>query len=143
MNMYEDVKVSYCLMDTIDNETLQGTVLDMKGYEGVAFYAIIAKGEAVSIDLKVQGGDLADGSDAADLAGTLVAADPAVGTDGQAFVDVYRPIHRYVRPAAVSADATTPPAIAIVAMQYGAHERPVTQGATAAEFHASPAEGTA
>lgn len=141
-NIYENVKVTLCLFETSDNETATGTILDMSGFEGVAFVAAASLGEAVSIDLKAQQGAASDMSDAADLAGTLIAMDPAVGVNGVAILDVYRPAERYVRPALVVANATVPPFTAIVALQYGARTMPVTQTITA-EYHASPAEGTA
>lgn len=139
--MYDKVKIDAVHSAATDNATDYGTILDMSGYEGVMFIASVLKGEAYSLDMKVQQDTDSAMATAADLAGTLVAIDPAVGSDGFGIVDVYRPLERYVRVGVVAADATTPKAVHIIAIRYGAHNKPVSN--TNAEFHASPAEGTA
>lgn len=139
--MEENVKITLVYEGAPDNETVTSDILDMEGYEGIMFFAGVTGGEAYSVDMKVQSGADSGLSDAADLAGTLLAIDPAAGAPGQGVVDVWRPLEQYVRCAVVAADATSPGACHIWAVQYGAHNKPVAN--TNAEFHASPAEGTA
>jgi hypothetical protein len=124
-----------------DNDTYYGAGVDMNGYSGVGFFAIALKGEVQTYGLKVQQDtDPAFGT-AADLAGTNVAFATAADADGFAFVEIKNPRERYVRPALVVPNVTTPNAVAIIAIRYGKGILPETNAD--GELHVYPAEGTA
>jgi len=124
---------------------INGTVIDMSGFEGVMFVCVMGAITSTAVtSLKAQQGEQSNLSDAADLAGTgMTIADD---DDEQVFIlDIYRPLERYVRPVV---DRGTANAVvqSCIAIQYGARETPVTQGVTDAvtyEKHVSPSEGTA
>src|SRR4051794_31275219 len=76
-----------------------GTHVDTFGYQGIAFlfiYGTLTPTQVTSA--KLQGGNLANDSDRADLAGSHTTA----LTDGQSglvqIIDYYRPAYRYIRP---------------------------------------------
>lgn len=120
--------------------TINGATFDMQNFEGILF--IVKFGTAAADNqIKAQQGAASDMSDAADLAGTLV----AVGaSDEIVMLDLYRPTERYVRAVALRGTSTTIDWGA--AIQYGPRKKPVNNavaGTIASEFHASPAEGTA
>ena len=141
MNVYENVKITTQILDgAADNEAFNGVGVDMTGYEGVAFFAVIGEGEVITCTLKAQqDSDSAYGT-AADLAGSALDVSPTVGAKGEGVLDIYRPAERYVRPVLTVGNFTTPTAVTVIAMQYGAHDVPV---GNTGEFHLSPAEGTA
>ena len=122
-----------------------GSVIDMANFDSVTFYVAfgtITTGAATSI--KVQQGQQSDGSDMADLAGTSVTI---ADTDDNkiAFVEVNRPLERYVR---VYVDRGTQNAVidAAWAVQTAPRVKPVTHDSTTVvtpEFWLSPSEGTA
>lgn len=120
--------------------TINGTVIDMEGYEGVLF--IIKFGTAASDNqIKAQQDTAVGMGTAADLLGTLV----AVGaSDEIVALDLYKPREQFVRMLGLRGTSTT-----IdwgVAIRYGAHKTPVVNalaGTLAIEKHISPAEGTA
>jgi hypothetical protein len=123
--------------------TITGTVVDTAGCAGVLFVvtmgAILA---GATTALKVQQGQQADGSDAADLAGT---GQTIADTDDERvfYVDVRRPRERYLRLVVTRgvANATVAGALAV---KYGLSRLPASQGAgVSGELHISPAEGTA
>jgi hypothetical protein len=125
---------------------INGDGVDMNGFEGVMFVAImgpITSGAVTS--LKAQQDTASDFSDdAQDLAGTGITI--ADDDDEQVFVlDIWRPLDRYVRPVIERAtqNATVQ---SVLAVQYGPRELP-TEFAVADlinyEAHVSPAEGTA
>ncbi|MBO9598638.1 MAG: hypothetical protein J7559_12580 [Cohnella sp.] len=83
---------------------INGTAVDMTGYEGVLFFTTVATANAGNF-LKAQIGAASDGSDGADLEGSKVV--PAA--DGNvAWVDVYHadPSQKYIRPVVVRGAAT-------------------------------------
>lgn len=149
MNMSKNDKVSIAIAPAsgvAGTTDIEGVTLDMQGFEGVlmvvAFGAIT--GSAVT-SIKAQQGAESDLSDAADLVGTgqTVADDD----DEQVFyIDVFRPMKRYVR---LYVDRATQNAVVASAIyiQYGiqsARKAPVTHGTgVSGELHVSPAEGTA
>jgi len=121
-----------------------GDILDMSGYEGVMFIAKFADvTNAAVLTLAAQGGALVGGGDMATLAGTVThTAASAGGDDDDLLVlDVYKPLERYIRPVLTSA---TQNAVkdGVIAIQYGAHSVPTTQGATVLDSDTltSPAE---
>ena len=148
LNLSKEVKVTR-VMDAVaagKNDTQEGTVLDMAGFDGVVFIAALGTLTATAItDLRAQQGKLADGSDMADLEGTKVSL--VAGTDDNklAVLDVYRPQERYVQCNIVRAteDAVID---GVIALQYKGRKAPVTHDPTTvagAELHVSPDEGTA
>ena len=140
-----DLKVTTALDYASGTADRTGTILDMKGFEGVLMIvkvAAVAAGGTNSI--KAQSGAASNLSDAADLAGTAQAI--ADDDDNQIFIiDLVKPIERYVR-LYVDKDTTNACAESAVYVQYGARSKPVVQTVTDAvtyEVHVSPAEGTA
>jgi hypothetical protein len=124
-----------------DNDTYYGSGVDMLGYLGVAFFAIALQGEVQTYGLKIQQDSASNFATAADLAGSNVAFATAADADGFAFVEVKNPRERYVRPALVVPNVTTPNAVAVFAIRYGKGILPETNAD--AELHVYPAEGTA
>ena len=94
--------------------------------------------------LKVQQGSLADGSDMADLAGSLHTA--LADTDGNKCLvtDVYRPQKRYVR-AVVTRGTANAVINGVIAIQYAPRLEPVATDATVKTTKTliSPDEGAA
>lgn len=82
---------------------VNGAVLDLAGIDGAAFFATIATANVGNF-LKLQAGDLADGSDMADVAGSRVVADANGSVVG---VEVSKLRFRYCRPVIVRAGANT------------------------------------
>jgi hypothetical protein len=124
-----------------DNETLYGAGVDMTGYEGVAFFLTVSKGEAANFTLKAQQDTASGFGTAADLAGTAKTVAIATATDGFGFIDIKNPQERYVRPAIVCPNVGTPRAISCVSIRYGKQYLPETNAD--GELHVAPAEGTA
>jgi len=105
---------------------VNGTVVDTQGYEGVAAIAQLGAVTATGVPtLKLQQGDLADGSDMADIVGAV-----AVGNDtmsGKCLgVEVHLPTKRYVRPVLIRATANTA-LNSILVQLFNASHTPVTQ----------------
>jgi hypothetical protein len=120
-------------------------VIDMQGYEGVAFIGLFGTITGTGTPgIKVQQGDAANLSDAADLAGTAnLMTDADSGKAVQ--TDIYRPVKRYCRPVATRATANAV-LQCLIAIQYGARVQPPTHDSAtikATEVFASPAAGTA
>jgi len=121
------------------------TVVDTAGYEGVRFISLFGALTATQVtSVKLQQGTLADGSDMADLEGTSTG--PLVDADGNKMLiaEVYHPRERYVR---LVIDRGTANAVidGVIAELHCPRVMPITQdtSVSAAEKHASPAEGTA
>jgi hypothetical protein len=120
------------------------TIIDMQNYEGVV--AILAMGTLTDGTplLKAQGGNLANGSDMADLANTHTSA--LLTDDGKALVlDIYRPEFRYIQFVAVRGGTTGAVWDAMIAAQYCAKVVPTPQDTSISNinFVASPPYGTA
>jgi len=146
MNLSKSVKISTAITPTAGAAAatdIEGTVLDMQGFEGVLMtvrFGAITAGAETSI--KAQSGTDATVSDAADLEGTsqTIADDDG---DQTFYIDLYRPEERYVR---LYVDRATQDAVVASAeyIQYGARKLPTTHGTgVSGELHISPAEGTA
>ena len=145
MNLTKNAKVSQVITPTAGaagTDDINGTTLDMSGFEGVTFIVTmgaITSGAVTSAKVQ-QDSDSAMGT-AADLLGTgLTIADT---DDEDVFVlDVYKPAERYVR--LVIDRGTQNAVVSAVAIQYGAHKTPVSHGTgVTAELNVSPIEGTA
>lgn len=124
-----------------DNETINGTILDMLGYQGVVFFLTAGKGEVANVTLKAQQDTAAAMGTAADLEGTSVTIATAVATDSFGFLEVKLPQERYVRCVVGAPNITTPAHISVVAVRYGKDRRPETNAD--GESHNAPAEGSA
>lgn len=146
MNLSKETKVTRLLVSTLVGTTsVNGSILDMSGFEGVMFIA-----EANTITdgtpaLKAQDGNDSGLSDAADLAGSSVPY--AITDDNKAVIlDVYKPLKRYIRPVFVRGGDTGAVIDSILAIQYAPRVQPTTHDAAtvaASEVWASPADGTA
>ena len=124
-----------------DNESITGTGVDMRGYSGVMFVAIVGKGEVAACTIKAQqDADSAFGA-AADLLGSSKAFSAGVETNGSVILDIHKPQERYVRPVVAVPNLTLPAAVTIIAIKYGPTNKPTTN--MLGELHVSPAEGTA
>jgi hypothetical protein len=146
MNLSKNCKISTAITPTAGaagTSTINGTTLDTQDSEGVLIIVrmgTITTGAVTSI--KVQQGDASNLSDAADLAGTgQTIAD--TDDDKTFYIDLYKPLKRYVR--VVVSRATQNAVVASAEyFQYETRKMPVTHGAgVAGELHISPAEGTA
>lgn len=140
MNLSNAVKISQAAATTTaGTSSVNGTALDMSGYEGVLFIAKF--GTAASDNTIHAEQDTASGmGSAADLAGTSV----GVGaSDEIVWLDLYRPQERYVR---MVADRGTSSTLDwAVALQYGSKSQPVDNtiaGTIHGELSVSPSEGT-
>jgi hypothetical protein len=146
MNLSKYTKVTRALNGVVAGTSNQnGSVIDMSGFEGVQFVALFGALTATQVtSLKVQQGNLADGSDMADLEGSLHTA--LADTDGNKCLvtDVFRPQKRYVR-AVVTRGTANAVIDGVIALQYSARVQPVTNDTTvkAAKLLISPDEGTA
>ncbi len=146
MNLSKNVKISQVITPTAGaaaTTDINGTTLDMSGFEGVAF--IVTMGEITAgavTSAKVQQDTASGMGTAADLAGTGITI--ADDDDEQVFVlDVPNPKERYVR---LVVDRGTQNAVvaSAIAIQYGARLAPTSHGTgVTAECNVSPAEGTA
>jgi hypothetical protein len=146
MNLSSNTKITRVLKAVSAGTSDQnGSVIDMRDYEGVMFLVAFGALTATQVTkLKAQGGDLADGTDMADLEGSATTA--LADADGNKLLglDIYRPRSRYVR---VVVDRGTANAVidGAIAIQYGPQIAPPSHDTTvkAVEVHLSPAEGTA
>jgi hypothetical protein len=146
MNLSKNTKISSAVTPTAGaaaQSAIEGTILDMSGYEGVLVIVrmgAITAGAATSI--KMQQGAAAAMGDAADLEGTSQTVGD--GDDGEIFyIDLYKPTERYVR-LYVSRGTQDAAVASAEYIQYGPKAAPVTQPTgTNGETHVSPAEGTA
>lgn len=117
-----------------------GATIDMQGYEGVIFLAVLGT-PADDNGIKAQQDSASGMGTAADLLGSQVLSD---ATETVVAVQIHKPRERYVRSVVVRGTSTTVPAG--FAIQYGPRTLPVDNDAltdVAAESHVSPAEGTA
>jgi hypothetical protein len=125
--------------------TVTGPSVNMMDFEGVVFIVQFGPITGGAPGVKAQGGQLANGSDAADLAGTDTADNLPYPTSNQCVVlDVYRPEFPFITPVVTgAADAAINSVIAIL---YGPRSKPTANDPiTVATTNAvvSPALGTA
>lgn len=129
---------------TVGTTSITGTTLDMSGFEGVMFVFVAGTITDGAPAITAQGGSLANGSDAANLAGTSTALTAAQDNEA-AILDLYRPTQRYITPVLVRGGSTGGVVGAMIAIQYGAHFEPTTQDVTTvgvSKLVVSPALGT-
>lgn len=117
------------------------TAVDMAGYDGVIFLTSFGTAAANNVTKAQCSSDNGSSDAFADMTGTGL----GVGSsDEDQWVDVFRPVERYVR--AVITPDTSSTIENCWAIQYGAQSLPVdntTSGTIYGEGHVSPAEGTA
>lgn len=121
---------------------VDSTGVDMANFEGVLFITSFGTAAADNIINAQQSSDDGSTDTYGDLAGSAVGL--AGASDEDQFIDVFRPVKRYVRCHVERATSST--VESIWAIQYGARKLPVdntTSGTIAGEAHVSPAEGTA
>jgi len=124
------------------------TVVDMLGFETVAFVALFGTLTATQVTgLKVQQGSASDGSDMADLAGTASTAMADGDSNKALLVEVYRPTKRYVRLVITRGTANAVVDGAIALLGRAGYAPPAfnstISNASTVEIFNSPAEGTA
>lgn len=139
MNISKETKIVKVLGPTATGTTTINTsVVDMQGYDGVIFLGSIGTA-AANNGMKAQQGAQSNLSDAADLAGSL--AGGASATD--LLVEVTKPQKRYVRAAVVRGTTTT--IDCVWAILYRGVKQPVDNSgaAVAQKLLVSPSEGTA
>ena len=146
MNLSKNAKVTRALNSVAAGTTSQnGSVIDMSGFEGMQFVALFGALTATQVtSLKVQQGNLADGSDMADLEGSLHTA--LADTDGSKCLvtDLFGPEKRYVRAVVVRGTANAV-IDGVIALLYSPRVEPITTDTTvkATKLLVSPDEGTA
>lgn len=132
MNLISETKVVLVSAPVAAGTTLvTGTTIDMLGFKGIMGIAKLGDVTATALPhFQVFHGDLANGSDAVQLAGT--AAQAAAGASDQdnkfMIVDVEHPMKRYItfKLARTTANVVVE---GILAILYKARDVPVTQGA--------------
>lgn len=139
-NIVYDCKLDRAAAATVAGTTaVTGSIFDMKDFESCMF-AVLGCGVAAAGNyIKVEQGDVATLTDAADLEGSKVictVADNIVG------VEIKKPTDRYVR--AYFVRGTSAAVESMICIRHGARKLPVdNSGEADLELHASPAEGTA
>lgn len=114
---------------------VNGTAIDLAGYDGVAFFCSIATANAGNY-LSAQEGDTS--SPTADLAGSKVVA----ASNGQVvLLDICNPLKRYVRPVLIRAGANTVSGD-IYAIKYKGKKLPPAAAADVVKSLVSPVAGT-
>lgn len=119
---------------------VNSTGVDMAGWDGVLFLTSFGTAAADNTVNAAQGAD--NSTDWTDIAGTSVASGTS---DEDVWLDIYRPLDRYVRLEAARGTSST--LESIWAIQYkGGRKLPIdntTSGTITGEAHVSKAEGTA
>lgn len=122
-------------------DAVEGTAVDMAGYDGVLFLSSIGTAAANNSMHAEQSSDAAVADAYADIAGSEV---DVATSDEDLFIDILRPRERYVRPVVLRGTATT--VENIWAIQYRCKDGlPVdneTAGTIAGKKLVYPAEGT-
>lgn len=105
---------------------VNGTVIDTAGYEGVAAIAHLGAVTSTGVPaIKLQQGDLADGSDMADITGSTVTGNDTMSSK-LIGTEVHRPTKRYVR-AVVTRTTANVVLNSVIIQLFGASLTPVTQ----------------
>jgi len=134
----DDLKITTFAPTAAGTSTItQTTGLDMAGFSGCVYVIRLGTPNATN-SLKAQQCDTVGGT-YADLAATAVGS----GTDSPLILDVARSSKQFLKYSITRTGASTT-IDTVVAIQYGARARPVTQDArTQVEKYIGPAEGTA
>ena len=146
-NMLKECKVTRVLNATAAGATnVNTTGVDMSGFEGVLFVADFGALTATQVTkMKLQESSDNGVVDAwADITGSLTAAMADADSSKLLLCEDAKPRQRYVRAVVVRGTANAV-IDAVVAIQYGARTKPLTQGSTvsAQTLVVGAAEGTA
>jgi len=131
-SLLNDVKVTVVSpAATAATTAIESDILDMSGYEGVVFIAMLGDVSDTSVlTLAAQQNIANSGTGMATLAGNATFTAGASNADSKALVlDVYRPRERYVRAYFTRATANAVMG-GIIAIQYGAAKKPQSQAAS-------------
>lgn len=123
---------------TAATSAVNSAEVDMQGFEGVMF--VTSFGTAAADNTINAAQSSVSGGTFLDLADTEVASGTS---DEDVWLDIYRPIDRFVRLEATRGTSST--LESVWACQYGMKKGPVdntTSGTIIGELHESPAEGT-
>jgi len=136
--LLHDVKITTVAPVATGTTTVDGSALDMSGFDGALFIVRLGS-PATNNNLRVQQCDTSGGS-YADLAGSKV-GDHATNTP--LIVDIYRPLEQFLKYQVTRGTTTTIDSVVII--QYkGKGVRPFSQpSGTATKQLYHPAEGTA
>jgi hypothetical protein len=130
-SLLKEGKVDKCLVATVagTDDTLSGDILDMQGFDSVAFIALLGDVANTSVvTLKAYAGDEAALGDGAYKTNTATITADATSADNKLLVlDVIKPTERYIRPDLVRATANAV-VDGIIAIRYNSKTKPVTQG---------------
>lgn len=139
-NLSGSVKITVGALTGAGTTTINSPTIDMRGYDSVLFVSTFGT-SAANNSVKVAQDTQSSMATEADLAGTLV----GVGaSDETVWVEVVKPLERYVRAKFVRGTSTT--IGEIYCLQFSAAALPVSNalaGTIAGELWISPAEGTA
>lgn len=112
---------------------INGTAVDMQGWEGVTFVAALGDVTATSVlSMKAQQGAASNGSDGVDVTGSATNAFTAGASDADnklLVVDVVNPTSRYVRPV-LSRGTANAVVDGIIAIRYRGRKVPATADST-------------
>jgi hypothetical protein len=130
-HIFESLKFTRGLNAVAAGVTVQnGAVIDMSGFEGVIFVALLGALTATQVTaLKAQTGNANDGSDAADITGAVTANMADADSNKILVLDVFRPQKRYVR-GVVTRGTANAVIDGLLVIQYGAKSRPSVNDAT-------------
>ena len=143
MNFLANEQVARVLPAAIAAQTtLTSLVRDMKGFDSITFIVFLGD---VTVDcvltLQAKHGDLADGSDAVDIAGALATftAGATDADDNMLSVEVARPTKRFLR-ASIARGAANAIVDGMISVQTSPAEAPITDDPTllAKKFSLSP-----
>lgn len=124
-SVFHDLKPKQSINpQSANNTTLNGTVIDVAGYEGVAFLCAAGAIDA-AVTFKVQTGTQSDGSDMADVTG-LSQAYTATDDNKVTVLDLKQPQKRYARAVAVLGNGTAQ-LVEATAILYGGKQIPEAQ----------------
>jgi len=128
----------------VNTTSINTTILDMTGYEGVVFIASFGTVTDGTTGLKAQDGADSGLSDAADLAGTSVTG---ATSNKMILLEIVKPVKQYIRAVVLRGGSTGAVLDGVIAIQYRATAAnlPTTQPASVAgaERWLSPADGSA
>lgn len=153
-NLLKQVEARLLTVDGTNFTLAAGTTdvnsgsVDMRGYQAVTFMlAVGAIAGSGSVAVKAQQSD-DDGStdDYTDIAGSSSGASADTDDNKIFFVDIYRPLKRYVRFVTTRGDGGNSTLLSLTALLSRAQAEAVTQGATVfsgSKTLNNPAEGTA
>jgi hypothetical protein len=125
-----------CLLTLVSGASAAGTAqvvgstIDTQGFDSLTVFANIGAVTATgTATLKLMGGDAADGSDKAAIAGASVVATDADGNKKIA-IEVHRPSQRYIT-AVIDRATANSVIVSVEAILFGASQEPVTQSGVA------------